>query len=108
MKNTYEKTGRCVVIILCVFFIALLSGCAFPFVAYNAGIGVLYIGDLVSVGQECARRGVVPSAGMQVLGCTDFSRREMFSIEDSRVIAHEFCHLSTWDPSHENCGRPIK
>jgi hypothetical protein len=85
-----------------------LSSCAGGFTRHNAGIGTLYIGDRLSVERECVKRGVVvPSTDRDVWGCCDFARREMFAVENAKVIRYERCHLDNLTESHAVCPSPV-
>lgn len=93
---------------LLVALLLWLCCCASPFTRYNAGIGTLYVGDRLAVEQVCRRRGVVAPMDYRVYGCTDFVAREMFSVQDPAVMAHEFCRLSLWAGTGDGgCRTPV-
>lgn len=94
--------------LLVLVWLTWLCACSNGFAKYNAGIGTLYIGDRVAVEQECLRRRtVVPSTDSRIFGCADLVTREIFSVADPAVIAHEFCHLSRLDGDHSRCPTPV-
>jgi hypothetical protein len=77
------------------------------FERYNAGTSELWIGGQIQVEQECRRRGTVTlTVDSRILGCTDFATATIISIQDPKVIAHEYCHWSERTASHDICHVP--
>jgi hypothetical protein len=84
-----------------------LSGCAGDFARLNAGNAEMWIGEQPMVQRECTRRGVaLYSQNTKILGCTDFDRGVIVSVQDPQIIAHEMCHWTLWTESHEACPLP--
>ena len=85
---------------------AMAAACA-HFVHYNAGNAELWVGGQLQVEQECKRRGApTHTKDSRILGCTDFATRTIISIDDPKVIAHEYCHWSRQPASHKICPLP--
>jgi hypothetical protein len=89
-----------------VFLVGMPAACA-EFERYNAETTEVWVGGQVQVERECQRRGAVAiTMDSRILGCTDFATATMISIEDTKVIAHEYCHWSLQTTSHKSCPVP--
>jgi hypothetical protein len=104
--------GKCshawIWVVILALLLLILSACAGHFERYHAGNVELWIGDQMMVQKECERRGVaLYSNDTKVLGCTDFGREVIVSVQDPKIIAHEMCHWTLWTASHEACPTPV-
>jgi hypothetical protein len=84
-----------------------LGACS-RFDRYNSGTAQLWIGSPLLVERECRKRDPVSALAIypRLLGCTDFARSTIISVDDPKVIAHEFCHWTRKTASHQECPPP--